>query len=121
MKNSFYGKLFEIIRKRLNLDLIEKSDTHKILNPQSKISFDDKNADYEKFSLYSFTKESIKFTKPIHVGFSVLDLSKLLMYEWFYDKMQPYFREDNLELHYLYDDSFIFSFKPIKRLLKDLK
>ena len=31
MNNSFYGKTFEKIRKRLNLDLIDKSDTHRIL------------------------------------------------------------------------------------------
>ena len=121
MNNSFYGKTIENIRKRLNLDLIDKSDIHKILNRQSKLSFDDKIAEYEKFNLYSFNKETIKFTKPIYVGFCVLELSKLLMYEWYYDKMQPYFGEDNLELHYLDTDSFIFSFKPIKSLIEDLK
>ena len=35
--------------------------------------------------------------------------------------MQPYFGEDNLELHFLDTDSFIFSFKPIKSLIGDLK
>ena len=35
--------------------------------------------------------------------------------------MQPYFGEDNLELHYLDTDAFIFSFKPIKSLNEDLK
>ena len=43
------------------------------------------------------------------------------MYEWYYDKMQAYFGEDNLELQYLYTDSFIFSFKPIKSLIENLK
>ena len=43
------------------------------------------------------------------------------MYEWYYDKMQPYFGEDNLKLHYLDTDSFIFSFEPIKILIEDLK
>ena len=43
------------------------------------------------------------------------------MYEWFYDKMQLYFGKDNLELHFLDTDSFIFSFKPIKSLIEDLK
>ena len=101
--------------------MIEKSDTHRILNRQSKLSFDDKIAEYEIFTLNSFNKESIKFTKPIYVGFSVLELSKHLKYEWYYDKMQPYFGEDNLELHYLDTDSFIFSFKPIKSLIEGLK
>ena len=83
MNNSIYGKTIENIRKRLNLDLINQSDIHRILNRQSKLSFDDKVAEYEKFNLYSFNKETIKFTKPIYVGFSVLELSKLLMYEWY--------------------------------------
>ena len=121
MNNSFYGKTIENIRKRLNLDLIDKSDIHRILNRHSKLSFDDKIAEYEKFNLYSFNKETIKFTKPIYVGFCVLELSKLLIDEWYYDKMQPYFGVDNLELHYLDTDSFIFSFKPIKSLIEDLK
>ena len=121
MNNSFYVKTFENIRKRLNLDLIAKSGTHRILNRQSKLSFDDKVAEYEKFYLYSFNKETIKFTKPIYVGFCVLELSKHLMHEWYYDKMQPFFGEDNLELPCLDTDSFIFSFKPIKNLIEDSK
>ena len=121
MKNSFYGKIIENIRKRLNLDLIDKSDIQKILNRQSKLSFDDRIAEYEKFNLNTFNKETIKITKNVYVGFCVLQLSKLLMYEWNYDKMQKFFGEDNLELHFLDTDSFIFSFKPIKSLIEDLK
>ena len=34
--------------------------------------------------------------------------------------MQPYFGGDNLELHCLDTDSFIFSFKPNKSLIEDL-
>ena len=34
MNNSFYGKTIENIRKRLNLDLIDKTDIHRILNRQ---------------------------------------------------------------------------------------
>ena len=81
MNNSFYGKTIENIRKRLNLDLIDKSDTHRLLNRQSKLSFEDKIAEYEKFNLYSINRETSKFTKTIYVGFCVLELSKLLMYE----------------------------------------
>ena len=35
--------------------------------------------------------------------------------------MQPYFGQDNLELHSLDTDSCLFSFKPIKSLTEDLK
>ena len=68
MNNSFYRKTIENITKRLNLELIDKSDVHRRLNRQSKLSFDDKIAEFEKFSLYSFNKESIKYTKPNLLG-----------------------------------------------------
>ena len=42
MNDSFYGKTLENIKKRLNFDLIDKSDIHRILNRQSKLSFDEK-------------------------------------------------------------------------------
>ena len=82
LNNSFYGKTIENSRKRSNIDLIDKPDTHRILNRQSYLSFGEKLTEYEKFNLYSFNKEFIKFTKPNYVGFSVLELSKLLTYEW---------------------------------------
>ena len=34
MNNGFYGKTFEKLRKRLNLDFLDKLDTHRILNRQ---------------------------------------------------------------------------------------
>ena len=43
------------------------------------------------------------------------------MYEWYYDKMQPYFCENNLQLHYLDTDRFLLSFIPIKSLIENLK
>ena len=82
MNISFYGKTIEKIGKRSNLVLIDNSDTHRLLNRQSKLSFGDRIAEYGKLNLYSFNKETIKYTKPIHVGFCVLELSKHLKYEW---------------------------------------
>ena len=58
--------------------------------------------------------------KPIYLGFAVLELSKLHMYETYYDKLQPYFGEKNLHLHYMDTDSFILSVNT-KDIIKDLK
>ena len=44
--------------------------------------------------------------KPIYVGFSVLDLSKLLMYEFHYEKMRKWF--DNVEVCLTDTDSFLY-------------
>ena len=40
LNNYFYGKTIENIRRRLHLDLMDKSDTHGILNRQWKCSDD---------------------------------------------------------------------------------
>ena len=49
------------------------------------------------------------FDKPIYLGFTVLELSKLLMYEFYYNKLQPYWKQ-SIQLHYMDTDSFILSF-----------
>ena len=58
--------------------------------------------------------------KPIYLGFSVLELRKLLMYETYYDKLQPYFGQKNLQLHYMDTDSFVSSVNT-KDVIQDLK
>ena len=58
--------------------------------------------------------------KPIYLGFSVLELSKFLMYETYYDKLQPYFGEENIQLHYKDTDSFVLSVNT-KDIIRDLK
>ena len=47
--------------------------------------------------------------KPIYLGFAVLELSKLHMYETYYDKLQPYFGPENIQLHYIDIDAFVIS------------
>ena len=58
--------------------------------------------------------------KPICLGFSVLKLSKLLIYETNYDKLQPYFGQENLHWHYMDTDSFVISIST-KDFIEDLK
>ena len=70
--------------------MIDKSDTQRKLNRQSKLSFDDKLEEHERINLYSFEKESKKFLKPVYVGFCKSESSKLLLCELSFDKMQPF-------------------------------
>ena len=58
--------------------------------------------------------------KAIYVGFAILELSKLHMYETYYDTLQPYFGQENLQLHYLDTDGMFLSMKT-ENILEDLK
>ena len=58
--------------------------------------------------------------KPNFLGFAILKLSKLLMYKRYYDKLQPYFEQDKIQLHYMDTDSFVLSVNR-KDIIKDLK
>ena len=61
--------------------------------------------------------------KPTYLRFFVLELSKLHMYETYYDKLQPYFKQKNIQLHYMDTDSFVISVntKDIKKDFQNLE
>ena len=48
--------------------------------------------------------------KPIYLGLSILEISKTLMYEFWYDYMKPKYN-DNVRLCYMDTDSFIINIK----------
>ena len=65
-------------------------------------------------------KNEVVMDKAIHVEFSILELSKLHMYETYYDTLQTYFGQENLQLHYFDTDGMILSMKT-ENIMKDLK
>ena len=58
--------------------------------------------------------------KPTYLGLAVFELSKLLMYEIYYDNLQSYFGEKNIQLLYMDPDSFI-SGVTFSENIKDLQ
>ena len=61
-------------------------------------------------------KRKLKMNKPIYLGLSILEISKLLMYEFWYDYMKPKY-VNNVKLCYMDTDSFIMNIKK-KRFLQ---
>ena len=55
-------------------------------------------------------KDKAKMKKPIYLGLSILEISKILMYEFWYDYMKPKYG-DNVKLCYTDTDSFIMHIK----------
>ena len=55
-------------------------------------------------------KTKIKLNKPVYLGMSILDISKTLMYESWYDYTKPKY-DDNAKLCYTDTDSFTIHIK----------
>ena len=55
-------------------------------------------------------KTRVKMNNPIYLGLSILDISKILMYEFWYDYINPKYN-DKVKLCYMDTDSFIMSIK----------
>ena len=53
----------------------------KLLNNNQNLTFNGIHKSYENYDSYTFKQNEILMDKPIYLGFSVLELSKLHMYE----------------------------------------
>ena len=120
LNNAFYGKTMENVRNRLKIKPVKKDDYKDIIKLQSKLTFNGIHKSYENCFFYTFKQNDVLMDKPIYLCFSVLELSKLLMYETYYDKLQPYFGQENINPHYMDTDSFILILNT-KNIMKDLK
>ena len=118
--NAAFGKFLENVRNRLGLELIKKGDIKKIIKQQSKLTFNAIQKSYENYDSYTFKKNEVVMDKAIYVGFAIMELSKLHMYETYYDRLQHFFAQENLQLHYIDTDGMLLSMKT-KDIIKDLK
>ena len=72
----------------------------------------------EDLSIIEMKKIKVKMNKPIYLGLSILDISKILMYEFWYDYMKPKYN-DSVKLCFMDTDSFIMNIK-IEDFYKDI-
>ena len=120
LNNAFYGKTMKNLRNRIKVEFIKKDDTDKINKQQSILTFNGIHKSYENYDSYTFKQNEVLMDKPIYLDFSVLELSKLLMYETYYDILQSYFGQINIQLHYVDTDAFVIGLKT-KDVIRDLK
>ena len=80
MNNSVFGKKMENLRKRISFKLVNNAKDY--VKYISKPSFDSQKIVSKNFVSIHEIKPVLTLNKPIYVGFSILDLSKLLIYEF---------------------------------------
>ena len=120
LNNAFYVKTMENVRNRLGINFFRKDEYKEITKHQSKLTYNGIQKSYENCDSYVLNKNEVLMDKPIYLGFAVLELSKLHMYETYYDKLRPYFGQENIQLPYIDTDAFVLSVNT-KDVIKDLK
>ena len=80
MINSVFGKTMENLRKRICVVLINNAEDN--VRCVSRPSFVSQKIFSKNFVAVYRIKPVLTFNKPFYVGFSILELSKLLMYEF---------------------------------------
>ena len=108
MNNSVFGKTMENIRKRRKIKLVttDKKRSKLVSEP----NFHAMNLISEDLSIIEMKKTKIKMNKPIYLGLSILEISKILMYKFWYDYVKPKYN-DSVRLCYMDTDSFVMNIK----------
>ena len=83
------------------------------------MTFNGIHKSYTNCDSYTFKQIEIPMDRPNYIGFALLDWSKLLMYETYYDELQPFFDREKSHLPYMDCDSFVINFKASK-IVSDL-
>ena len=102
MNNAVFGKTMENVRKHRDI----------------KLQTTDKRRNRLVLLASEMKKIKVKMNKPVYLGLSILEISKTLMYEFWYDYMKPKYG-DNVKLCYIDTDSFIMHIKT-EDFYKDL-
>ena len=87
MNNSVYGKTMENIRKHKDIKLVTNNTRRKKL--ASEPNYHTCKHFSENLIAIEMRKTKMHMRKPVYIGQAVLDISKTLMYEFWYDYIKP--------------------------------
>ena len=104
MNNSVFEKTMENVRKHRDIKLVTTDEKRNKL--ASEPNYHTTKRFSENLLAIEMKKTKVKMNKPIYLGMSILDISKTLMYEFWYDYFKPKYG-DKAKLCYTDTDSFI--------------
>ena len=91
MSNSAFGKIMENVRKHRGIKLAATKIRRKYL--VSEPNYHTRNFLTENLSAIEMEKPEILMNKPAHLGLSILELGKILIYEFWYNYVKPKYSE----------------------------
>ena len=81
MNNAVFGKTMENLRKHRDIKLVK---TDLVSEP----NYHTLKLISENLSIIEMKKVQVKMNKPIYLGLSMLEISKIIMHEFWYDYMK---------------------------------
>ena len=117
----YLEKQWQNIRKHRDIKLVTTDKKRNKL--VSEPNYHTMNYISKDLSIIEMNKMRVKMNKPIYSGLSILDISKILMYEFWYDYTKPKYG-DNVKLCYMDTDNFIMNIKTedfYKDIAKDVE
>ena len=104
LNNSFYGKTMENVRNHRDIRLVTNSRKRSILASEPN-DYSTKHIS-EDLLIMEMKLCEVYMNKPIYLGQAILGISKMVMYEFWYDYLRPKYG-DKVKLCYMDTDSFI--------------
>ena len=104
MNNSVFGKTMENVRNHRDIKLVTTNERRNIL--VSERNYHTTKHFSENLLAIEIRKTKVVLSKPIYLGQAILDISKTLMYEFWYDYIKPKYGK-KAKLRYMGTDSFI--------------
>ena len=117
MNNSVFGKTMENIRKHRDIKLAHNREAY--LKAVMKPNFKSGTLFGTNLMGCEMGKIKVVMNKPVYLGQAILDLSKIVMYEFHYDYMKWKYDDENLTLCYIDTDSLMYDIKT-KDFYKDI-
>ena len=116
MKNAVFGKTMENVRKHRDIKLVKTDKKRNEL--VSETNYHTMKLIDNNLAIIEIRKVKVKMNKPIYLGLSILDISKITKYEFWYDYVKSKY-EDKARLFYMDTDSFVVNIKT-KDFYKDI-
>ena len=105
MNNSVFGKTMENIRNRVNVKLVDAGEQFKKL--AAKPNYNGRKIFNENLVSVHMKKTSLTMNKPVYLGMSILDLSKIIMFDFHYKYIKPKYGKQ-AKLLFTDTDSFLY-------------
>ena len=87
MNNSLYGKTYEDVTNRMNMEVVRKDKLDTIEESDVKRTI----LQLDKWTIFEKYVREFTIDKPVYLGAAITEYSKLWMYRFFYEDIRPKF------------------------------